>query len=156
MHNVVRTIRYLASVAATSLFYFTWLLCVFRGSPSTSLDLPTRLLGAALILVFAGFAPALVVVNIFWNIAVLAHQRLQWNGSVFFPIVGAISMFTVGCVMSSLSPKPLFIEDQSFMDGVVIAAERQGLGLLLAGAVFGLANWLLFERRRDTTLNALP
>jgi hypothetical protein len=56
---------------------------------------------------------------------------------ILFPGVGALLVFTLGCTAASLSPKPLWIEDQTFREGAVIAAERQGLCLLVCGIVFG-------------------
>ena len=56
-------------------------------------------------------------------------------------------MVLAGSAVSSISPKPLFIEDQTFMQGVLIAIERQGLCLALAGATLGLGYWFLAERK---------
>ena len=59
---------------------------------------------------------------------------------------GATLMILVGCMASSLSPKPLFMEDQTFFEGVIIALERQGLCLAVAGAVLGLGYWFFAEK----------
>src|ERR1700727_3528425 len=67
----------------------------------------------------------------------------------------AALIFLVGCAMSSLAPKPLFIEDQTFFEGFRIAVERQGLVFLLAGAGFGCLYWLVSERAlRVSTMQA--
>jgi hypothetical protein len=42
----------------------------------------------------------------------------------------------------------LVIEDQTFVEGAMIAAEREGLCMLLAGVFFGLTYWFLSGRRR--------
>jgi hypothetical protein len=55
-------------------------------------------------------------------------------------------MILIGCVMSSVSPKPLFIEDQTFLEGALIALQRQGVGLALAGMIIGLGYWFFAER----------
>jgi hypothetical protein len=55
-------------------------------------------------------------------------------------------MILVGCAASSVSPKPLFIEDQTFLEGVFIALERQGVCLALAGAIIGAGYWFLAEK----------
>jgi hypothetical protein len=66
--------------------------------------------------------------------------------ALYFSTMGAALIFLVGCAMSSLAPKPLFIEDQTFFEGFRIAVERQGLVFVLAGAVFGCLYWLVSER----------
>jgi hypothetical protein len=43
-------------------------------------------------------------------------------------------------------PKPLFIEDQTFFEGVLITAKREGICFALAGSVFGASYWFLSER----------
>jgi hypothetical protein len=55
-------------------------------------------------------------------------------------------MISIGCAASSVSPKPLFIEDQTFIEGVLIALERQGACLALAGTILGLGYWFLAEK----------
>lgn len=55
-------------------------------------------------------------------------------------------MVLIGCAASSLSPKPLFIEDQTFLEGVLIALERQGFCLALAGTIIGIGYWFFAER----------
>jgi hypothetical protein len=42
----------------------------------------------------------------------------------------------------------LFIEDQTFLQGFMVAIERQGICLMLTGVVFGLTFWLVSERLR--------
>ena len=76
---------------------------------------------------------------------VLLTQRY---GLTYFSLIGAATILVIGSMISSLSPKPLFIEDQTFLEGFMIAIERQGICLLLTGFVFGLTFWLVSERLR--------
>jgi hypothetical protein len=43
-------------------------------------------------------------------------------------------------------PKPFWIEDQTFLEGAMVAVERQGVCLLLSGIAVGACYWWL-ERR---------
>lgn len=67
---------------------------------------------------------------------------------MYFPLMGAAATFIVECATSSLAPKPLFIEDQTFLEGFMIAVQRQGVCLLLTGLMFGLTFWFVSERLR--------
>jgi hypothetical protein len=60
------------------------------------------------------------------------------------PVVGAPLLFVIGCAAASISPKPLWIEDQTFLEGALIAVVRQGLSF--SGVVFGASYWFLSER----------
>jgi len=75
---------------------------------------------------------------------------VQRFGRMYFPLVGAATTLVIGCGTSSLSPKPLFIEDQTFFEGFKIAVQRQGICLLLTGFVFGMTFWLVSERLRHS------
>jgi hypothetical protein len=99
---------------------------------------------------FEGMGAALILMAIPWYLAVRAYGRLQRFGLIYFSVVGAATALVTGCGTSSLSPKPLFIEDQTFLEGFVIAAERQGVCLLLTGLVFGTTFWLVSERLRPS------
>jgi hypothetical protein len=68
-----------------------------------------------------------------------------------YPVAALLSL-AIGCATSSLSPKPLFIEDQTFLEGCMIAVQRQGAGLVLTGLVFGLTFWLVSERQRQSVV----
>jgi hypothetical protein len=70
---------------------------------------------------------------------------------MYFSLIGAATTLVIGSGTSSLSPKPLFIEDQTFLEGFIIAVQRQGICLLLTGFVFGVTFWLVSERRRSRT-----
>jgi hypothetical protein len=90
-----------------------------------------------------GFGLALVVMSLLWVAMVSGYARLRSRGPLYFVGIGAFLMFGIGCATSSLSWKPLFIEDQTFFEGVIIAAQRQGIILLLGGATFGFLYWFL-------------
>jgi hypothetical protein len=76
------------------------------------------------------------------------YDRAQRFGMIFFSLFGAATTLVLGSAISSLSPKPLFVEDQTFLEGFMVAIERQGICLLLTGCVFGLTFWLVSERLR--------
>jgi hypothetical protein len=95
-----------------------------------------------------------------WILVVWIYRWIKLPAFAYFPCASALLMVFAGSAVSSMSPKPLFIEDQTFMQGVLIAIERQGICLALAGAILGLGYWFLAERslslqkrllgRRDT------
>jgi Catalase len=77
--------------------------------------------------------------------------KTQWDGRIYFPAVGGLLVFTLGCAAASISPKPLFIEDQTFLEGAVITAQRQGPCLLISGIAFGACYWWLERRIRASS-----
>jgi hypothetical protein len=131
------------------MFYIAWFLLVLAPlaptAGQTSLLFKVGL--ASFFWLFGGFGPALALMSLPWIMAVRAYRRQQWSGPIYFAAAGAFGTFIIGCAAASLSPKPLFVEDQTFFEGVLIAAERQGICLLLAGIIFGFAYWLLSERK---------
>jgi hypothetical protein len=134
-----RVVGYSVSAIIASLIYVIWITVstAIGGLGTTHSDLPFEL-GVAFFFLFAGgFALTLLLMIVPWAIAVWAHSKMRWDGRLYFPGVGAQFVFTLGCTAASLSPKPLWIEDQTFLEGAVIAAERQGLCLLVCGIVFG-------------------
>jgi hypothetical protein len=102
---------------------------------------------AVFLCVFGGFIPAIGLMIAPWLLAVLLYRRVSVPGWIYYSAIGAISTALIGCATSSLAPKPLFIEDQTFVEGVIIAAERQGVCMLLAGLLFGISFWFLSGRR---------
>jgi hypothetical protein len=104
--------------------------------------------------IFGGFVPALGLMIAPWLLVVRGYRQVQLPGWIYFSAVGAVSTVVVGCVTASLAPKPLFIEDQTFLEGAIVAAERQGVCMLLAGLLFGLTYWILSERRRTIAISA--
>lgn len=106
-----------------------------------------RLLFASFFWLTGGFALTLFLMMAPWSLAVSAYSKFRRFGRFYFPAVGALFVFTFGCATASISWKPLFIEDQTFLEGAVIAAQRQGLGFILAGIAFGASYWLFGERK---------
>jgi len=98
---------------------------------------------------FNGMAAALALMVLLWYVVVRCSARLQRFGLLYFSVSGAVTILAVSCATSSLSPKPLFVDDQSFLEGFMITAQRQGIPLLLTGFVFGLTFWLVSERFRS-------
>jgi hypothetical protein len=105
----------------------------------------------AIFFLLFGAGGAFVVMALPWYLAVVWHDRQRF-GPIYFPMVGAVATLVLGSAASSLAPEPLFVEDQTFLQGFTIAVERQGVCLLLTGAVFGLTYWLVSERRRESRL----
>jgi len=147
MGNVHRLVGYLASFTTASLFYMVWLAVQSR-TPGSHETLRFNIGIALFFWIFGGMAAALVLMAFPWYLAVVSHDRLQRFGLMYFSLIGAATTFAIGCATSSLAPKPLFVEDQTFREGFLIAAQRQGLCLLLTGFVFGLTFWFVSERRR--------
>ena len=143
-----RVAGYAVSAMLASLIYVVWLTVsiTFGGVGITH---PGLIFGFEFALVFlfvGGFALELLLMIVPWAIAVWTHLMTRWDGRIYFPGVGALLVFTLGCTTASLLPKPFWIEDQTFLEGAVIAAERQGVCLLLSGIAFGACYWWL-ERR---------
>jgi hypothetical protein len=143
-----RVTGYAASAMLASLIYVVWLtLSAKFGGVGTAR--PSLLFGFGFALVFlfiGGFALALLLMIVPWAIAVWARLKTRWDNPIYFPVLGALLVFTLGCTTASILPKPLWIEDQTFLEGAVIAAQRQGVCLLLSGIAFGACYWWL-ERR---------
>ena len=145
-------VGYAVGVTAASLVYVGWFVFVTdRIEPeSPEFGLGFRLLFGLFFWVAGGFGPMLLVLIIPWALAVSAYRKFRRHGQFYFPGVGAFVLFILGCAGASLSPKPLFIEDQTFLQGAAIAAERQGIGFLLAGLAFGVSYWWFGERQIST------
>jgi hypothetical protein len=137
---------YAVCALLASVFYVIWF--AVEVGPGSFRD---RLIAALVLCVIGGFSATLVVMTLPWALIVLVRRAVRLSGPVYFACAGMLLMILVGCAASSLSPKPLFIEDQTFMQGVFIALQRQGLCLALVGAMFGFAYWFLAEKnaRRD-------
>lgn len=136
---------YLFSAVLASLFYFVWFLVFLKSRPGQT-SLTFNLGFACIFLIIGGFGPALALMSLPWIVAVWGYRRLRCRGQVYFAGIGAFLTLVISCATASLAPKPLFIEDQTFFEGVKIAAERQGVCFVLAGTIFGLSYWFLSER----------
>jgi len=148
-----RVTRYAASAILASLIYVLWITvsATFSGVGAAR---PGLLFGFGFALVFlfvGGFALALLLMIVPWAIAVWAHLKTRWDGRLYFPGVGALLVFTLGCTTASIMPKPFWIDDQTFLEGAVIAAQREGICLLLSGIAFGACYWWL-ERREPSDI----
>jgi hypothetical protein len=133
---------YLISTIVASLLYVVWFLFFLMRQP----ERPGLIFSVGFALFFGltgGFGFALVLMSLFWVAVVSGYARLRSWGPLYFVGIGALLMFGIGCATSSLSWKPFFIEDQTFFEGVIIAAQRQGIILLLGGATFGFLYWFL-------------
>jgi hypothetical protein len=98
-------------------------------------------------LLFGGFGLVFLALTLPWVVAVSVFPKTRWSGKLYFILVGAILVLVLACLISSLMPKPLFIEDRTFFGGVLIAAKRQGICFALAGSMFGASYWFLSERQ---------
>jgi hypothetical protein len=144
-----RLIGYLASVASASLFYVVcFVVTVKLREHPTRVSVLFEIGIAFFFLLFGGMGAAFVLMAFPWYLSVRLYDRLQRFGFLYFCLIGAATTLVIACSTSSLSPKPLFIEDQTFLEGFIIAIERQGVCLLATGVVFGLTFWLVSERLR--------
>ena len=152
MDKANRLFGYFASVSRASLFYVVWFVISSELSrtppPDGHVSVLFEIGFAFFFLLFSGIGAAFVLRAIPWYCAVRWYGRLQRFGPIYFSLIGAATILVVGCGTSSLSPKPLFIEDQTFLEGFTIAMERQGICLMLTGFTFGLTFWLISERLR--------
>jgi hypothetical protein len=142
-----RLVGYIAALLVASLFYVSWF-TVANKAPGSDVAILFRIGVAIFFWAFGGVAVALGAMALPWSFAVIWARRIKQFGLVYFLTLGAALMILLGCTASSLAPKPLFIEDQTFFEGFVIALQRQGICLLLTGLVFGLTYWCLSERGR--------
>ena len=145
-----RVAGYAVSAMLASLIYVVWLTVsiTFGGVGITH---PGLIFGFEFALVFlfvGGFALALLLMIVPWAIAVWTRLMMRWDGRIYFAGVGALLVFTLGCTTASLLPKPFWIEDQTFLEGAAIAAERQGVCLLLSGIAFGTCYWWIERQIR--------
>lgn len=129
------------------MIYAAYILFAIDKTGTTGLGFEFRLTFAILFWVAGGFAATLLVTIVPWILAVSAYRKLRWPGQLYFPGVGAFVLFVLGCTSASLAPKPLFVQDQTFLQGAVIAAEREGIAFLLAGFAFGACYWFFAERQ---------
>jgi hypothetical protein len=146
--NANRLVGYLASVTTATLFYVVWVV-VQNWTPASHVTVLFSIGIAFFFWLFGGLGAAFVLMALPWYLAVVWQRRLQRFG-LYFPVIGAATTMVIACCTSSLSPKPLFVDDQTFIEGFTIAVQRQGICLLLTGFVFGLTFWLVSERLRHT------
>jgi len=146
MKNMQRTLGFLLCTCIANLIYVACLFIMSAAHLGT--DIKFTVLFLLVFSVIGGFVPALLLMSIPWVLTVWGYGKVRRWGAVYFSSVGAVLTLVLGCITSSLSPKPLFIEDQTFIEGVMVAAQRQGIPMLTAGAVFGIAYWLISERKK--------
>jgi MFS family permease len=148
-----RLAAYAASAVLASLIYVVWLTVstAFFGVGTTHHDWIFGFEFAVVFWLTSGFALALLLMIVPWAIVVWGRLEKRWDGRIYFPAVGALLVFTIGCAAASISPKPFFVEDQTFLEGAVITAQRQGLCLLFCGIAFGAGYWWLERQARATS-----
>ncbi len=140
-----RVVGYAVAAILASLIYVAWLqLSIVHDATPTTFRF--RLVFALLFWFIDGFALTLLLMIAPWSLAVSAYGKLRWSGGIYFSVLGAFIVFTLGCVTAAISPKPLFVDDQTFLQGAAMAATREGLGFLLAGVAFGASYWFFGER----------
>lgn len=138
-------IRVVGYVLSSVLAWFIYLGCIAAEFRDPG-DSQTHLVAALIVCIFGGFSSALMLMAFPWTVVVWMYRKVRLFGPAYFGCSGLLLMILIGCAASSLSPKPLFIEDQTFLQGVLICLERQGLYLALAGLIVGLGYWFLGER----------
>lgn len=141
--TMLRVAAYALSSLVAFVFYVSWIAGEVPGPGSFS----NRILAALFLCMFGGFSAAIVSMTLPWIVVVWIYRKLRLSGAVYFALLGGLMMVVAGSVTSSVSPKPLFIEDQTFFGGVLIALQRQGVCLTMAGTIIGLGYWFLGEKR---------
>ena len=130
----------LGSILASA-FYIGWI--IVQSGPGSLRD---RLVAASILYLFGGFAVAVALMTLPWVLtACIAHKAQTW-GALRYVLSGSMWMLVMGCVVSAIAPKPLFVEDQTFWGGVTVTLERQGICFALSGAILGFGYWFLAER----------
>ncbi len=137
----IRMAGYALGSTVASAFYIGWIM-VEAGDPGS---FQTRLIAALILCVFGGFSAAVVLMTLPWTLVVWISCKAQSLGALYFACSGALSMILVGCLASSVSPKPFFVEDQTFWEGFLITLERQGSCLALSGMIIAFGYWFLAE-----------
>ena len=127
--TAIRLAGYALSCTLAWVFYVGWIAAESPGPRS----LQSSLFAALFFCVFGGFSAALVLMALPWALVVFIFSKVRLPGAAYFPCAGALLMILLGCAISSLSPKPLFIEDQTFFEGALITLERQGVCLCPRG-----------------------
>lgn len=146
---------YVCSAAVASTFYIIWLCIILHAAASEqTINLPLEFGLAVFLYVFGGFLAAMGLMIVPWLLAVRVYRWVKLPGWIYYAAIGAVSTLVLGCSTSSLAPKPLFVEDQTFFEGAVIAAERQGVCMLLTGLLFGFTFWFLSGRRLQTAVRS--
>jgi hypothetical protein len=130
-------------------FYIVWDTVFIRVQPDKT-TWGVNLEVAIVFSIVGGFGPALALMSLPWILAVWGYRKLRCYGQVYFAGIGAVLLLVIGCATASLFPKPFFIEDQTFIEGIKIAVERQGICFFLAGAFCGFSYWFLSERQVTT------
>lgn len=110
---VIRVAGYAMSAILAWVFYVSWIAAEGPGPGG----LRDRLFAALFFCMFGGFSAALVLMTLPWTLVVWMHRKVRLSGAAYFACAGALLMILVGCAVSSVSPKPLFVEDQTFLEG---------------------------------------
>jgi hypothetical protein len=140
-----RVPEFIASAVIAGAVYVVWTASVlFLGvEHRTFPDFLTTLALALFFSITSGFALAMLLMIVPWAIAVWGQLKTGWNGRIYFPVVGAALVFLLGCIATSISPVLLFVPDQTFLEGALLTAQRQGLCLVVSGIAFGACHWRL-------------
>jgi hypothetical protein len=148
-------IGYVAGALAASLLYICWIAFVVAGSgpDAHQSSLGFRFGFAAFFWVAGGFGPTLLALIFPWLVVVSLYKNLRLPGWIYFPVVAALLVFALGCAISSVMPKPFFVDEQTFLQGALVTARREGICLLLAGIAFGAAYWFFGERQTPAQEN---
>src|ERR1700722_1069224 len=136
-----RIVGYAVGGIFSSLMYVGWFMESMRSDPApyaSQLGFGFRFLFASFWWLTEGFALTLLLMIVPWSIAVAAYVKFRRYGQFYFPAAGALIVFMLGCGTASISWKPLFIDDQTFLQSAEIGARRRGLGFILSVVFFGV------------------
>jgi hypothetical protein len=145
---MIRVAGYVLSAIVASASYVIWTAAWPAAPGAFSIRLPVALY----LFLSGGFSAATIFMTLPWILIVWIYRKARLPGAVYFTCAGAMLAVVVSSAASSLSPRLFFIEDQTFLQGVLIALERQGVCFALAGSIIGLGYWFCAEKvitRRD-------
>lgn len=153
MGTANRMLGYTIAFLFASVLYIVWFTLV-NHAPGSDVTILFRVGVSVFFWAFGGVGAALLFMALPWACAVLLSRMIRRFGLMYWLLIGAVLTVLFGCAASSLAPKPLFIEDQTFVEGFLIALQRQGICLALMGLLFGLTYWYLSERGRPVISTA--
>ena len=147
MGTANRLLGYITAFLLASVLYIIWF-TVATHAPGSDVTILFRVGVSVFFWAFGGVGAALLFMAVPWAFAVFLRRMIGRFGLMYWLLLGAFLTVLFGCAASSLAPKPLFIEDQTFFEGFLIALQRQGICLVSIGLLFELTYWYLSERRR--------
>jgi len=135
---------YITYATLTLIIYFV---PQMRGLGIGSGDVHSIVSVGSFFLAFDAFHWALIVLAAPWTFLVYFFGKLRTSGLIYFIVGGLLGTLLLGTVFSALGPKPLWIENQTFVEAFLIAVDRQGAIMAISGVVLGGTYWIWGESK---------